>query len=288
MTWIDTAQQKYDISTHWLTPDMRGKEYLKAQANQVYKGFELVSVDLDKIAELICNNFWSPTYFLDGYRNKENFSHMNLCVLDYEHPRITVESMINLLADRPHIIGTTISHRQPKDGVVADCFRVIMPFTSTITRRQDYYASMTNLEKSIFAEYCDQSCIDCARYFNPCVEIRSINLEGYPVDVITGTPQDDPDFYGIQIKKKLQRHGMISRWALGQLRNGFEDSKKNNTCYGVAKDLFIAGREHREILGIIKNSKTYEGNLSPDLEDEIKGCINSAYKSYCRMGFKDV
>lgn len=290
MTWIDAAQHKYDISTHWLTPDMRGKEYLKAQANKVYNGYELVSTGLDKIAELICNSFWSPTYFLGGYRRKENFSHMNLCVLDYEHPDATLEGMINTLSDRPHIIGTTISHQKEKNGLVTHCLRVIVPFSQTITRKEDYYATMKKLRtESLFAENIDESCVDPARYFNPCVDIRSINLEGYPVEVLTGTPEDDPEYFGIQFKKKLHKHGMVSHWAARQLRHGFDrGDKKNTTCYGVAKDLFLAGRDHNEIFELIKNSKTYGGKISPDLAQEIKSCIKSAFNSYCRMGFKDV
>jgi len=276
---MDIGFRNFDLSVH--LSEFDGKKW----AGKYGVGFERTEFRLEEIAHLIKKFCWSPIVWENGIRKSNKFWFSDLVALDFDSPFYSLEQAVNDWCDTNHIIGTTSSHQKKKNGVTCDRFRIISIWDEAITNPRCYTPSLKKLMNENRADKADVACVDLARFFFPCTEIISVVTDGQMIESIKIEPEIDQEIFRIQHKKKLHKHGIVSHWATRQLKHGFDKTNnKNTTCYGVAKDLFVAGRRHDEIFALIRNSKTYDGKITEDLAKEIKSCIRSAFNSYCRMG----
>lgn len=116
---------------------------------------------------------WSPIVWKGGYRKEENFVSSQYCVLDFDSGTTIEEAVQNKFADCNYIIGITKSHRKEKHGVIADRFRVIIPFERAITCVHEF---KHNMEKYISFYGSDERCVDAARYYFPCAAVTHIQI----------------------------------------------------------------------------------------------------------------
>ena len=146
------------------------------------------AIDWDELLpDIVRSNIWSGCTWKNGYRKGDNFIQNELAVLDFDEPGVTLVEAVRSFCDQWHIIGTTKSHQKEKNGVVCDRFRIVLRFEHPITNAEQYKQNMGPLIKKWDT---DKKCGDAARYFFPCQEIISVNLDedSYKIEVADYIP----------------------------------------------------------------------------------------------------
>ena len=258
------------LSIHPKIPDTKHPEAYAA-------GFEIFPwTGLDLVAEVICERVWSPIIWIDGQRKRANFLACDLLVLDFDDGRPTLAEACDLFCNYAHIIATTKSHRQEKDGKPAcDRFRLVVPFAETVTDIAKYEYTLAVVTKKTGA---DKSAKDGGRFFWPSKEVVSIDCCGMAAQ--TKAPPQPVD----DRKVPWWRHpvkGPISDKTRDALENGvYNQSERNPTIYVAAMDLLRHGWTPDEIFAAFKDRT----NLS---EWRLKDAIyRSAVRDYKILPFR--
>jgi hypothetical protein len=217
-----------------------------------------------KLTKHITTNSWSPILFKGGRRKEEFFDFSDWAVLDYDAGE-RIEDAINTFSDCVHVIGTTKSHTEEKHR-----FRVCIPWEQRITDVRTFKASQ---KKFVEDHGSDPQCKDGARFYFPCKDIVSIGPEGFRVAVTQPTKElEEP-------KRDYSRSGFSSAVTFF-MKNVIHEGRRNTQIYQVAKDLFRIGLDKQVAKQIILKAPTYRDTIvTPDLEQEIQGTINSAWRS---------
>lgn len=121
----------------------------------------------EEFLQNICHYRWSPNIWRGGRRSKANWDHARLVVLDFDDG-MTIDQAKETFDMVRCIIGTTKSHRLPKNGVVSDRFRLILRPVEGFAHLDGYESMLKALTKQFGA---DTSCTDGARWFEPCTNI---------------------------------------------------------------------------------------------------------------------
>jgi hypothetical protein len=196
-----------------------------------------------------------------GVRNSVNFDFSDYCGLDFDDT-ISIDDAIGIFKDYRAVIATTKNHRKRKKGVIADRFRVIVPWERRITCRHEYVQNMT----SVIKEYeADGACKDAGRFFNPSLEIVFANdNELFPV-----AP------YQHAKRSSFQHDGGTPAWLLDMVARGVDGEQGRNVAgFKIAAAAFRCGKSSDEILNLLNNSYGVE-SLS---ESEKKAIVRSAMK----------
>jgi hypothetical protein len=229
---------------------------------------------LIKNAEMIIGqNVWSPIIWRDGIRQEPNFIEAAYLALDFDTPHFSLDAAINeVFCDYKCIIGTTKSHRKNKGGVIADRFRVIIPFSKKLKCLRSYRYNM-HRALDVF-EYADTQCKDGARFFFPCLKIRFLETDGEIFEVKTSVPNwfERPQSDATNFNEPL------SGWARATLTSVIPIGTRNTSCYRLGKDLCKAGFDFRDAINLIIASPTYQGNVSDTLLREIMRAVGHGYK----------
>lgn len=234
-----------------------------------------------RLSSYILKNPWSPLVFKEGmngvHRNKlkkggigpnrhtKNFLFSDWAVLDYDDGQVTLEEAINTFCDCVHIIGTTKSHTAKQHR-----FRVCVPWSERIT---DLNKFLFNQEELVKHHDTDGQCKDAARFYFPCVQIVSINAEGF-----RATVKDPPK----EIPKKVYKHSKtgFSSAVTFFMKNVIQVRQRNTQIYQVSKDLFRIGLDKQVVKALIIKSPTYRDLTIPvNLEREIEITMESAWRS---------
>jgi hypothetical protein len=221
---------------------------------------------LTTCAQAICAYPWSPSRYLHGYRNEQNFLSADIVALDFDEG-MTLETALETFGNMKHIIATTRNHqRQKGKKPPCDRFRVLLFLAHTFTDLSTY--------KSLLAAYVelhgsDKQAKDGARLFFPCREIISVK-EGFSCPVIqkkeaprTRAPLKDQDVSLERInqgshtfKGSTERNVFDSKrdpttkkgcraWIAGA---GGQDGNRNVACFQAAGDLFEAGWDEDSVI----------------------------------------
>ncbi len=238
------------------------------------RGFKTADTnDIERLKKAICGWVWSPCVWRDGVRKQDNFLRADWCVLDVDSPEMTLEDACRRFCDMQHIIGTTKSHQKAKGAVTCDRYRVLLRFERPILRLADYRFTMRKIVKRYPV---DQQPKDGARFFFPCTQIVQGAADGYGEDVFDAPAGfDDPN----AMPRKYAAAGTVTpfaRWALSAI---VPTGERNTTWYRASKDLTKTGKDPMEILGLIVDSKTYCGQVSPGLAAEIMTCVMNGSKA---------
>ena len=222
------------------------------------------TMDPHRLAKCAASYIWSGCVWRAGERRAASFQLARWAVLDFESPRASLKWALKNFADCIHVIGTTKSHRTDKlkIGRPIDCFRVAIPWETTITDGRTYQHNMRRLSE---AYPCDEKAIDTARLFFPCKEIVSILDEGFVLPVCAAPPPRPAD---------PVTPGVIPAWALSCLARGIAPGSRNATAYRLAKDCLRAGIDGNEVLRLIQAAM-----VEPLPEHEITATIASAMRA---------
>ncbi len=186
MSTITLAGSKMQVSFHPAPVNYENK--------RIYgRGFQVMDWP-DLLPELICSQVWSGIVWRDGKRDQEHFVSADWAVFDFDDPDNNLDDIRRRYCDMRHIIGTTKSHQKEKKGVICDRFRLAVPFVKRIVSLEHY---RQNMQKNIARLGCDAKCADGARFFFPCREIVSIQL--------------DPDLYGLDVEPYVEPPPVVHR-----------------------------------------------------------------------------
>jgi len=144
----------------------------KKNANQS-KG---VKAQAELTPTLITTEAWSPTLYSKPERLTENFEKAYCVGIDVDQD-VTLEEVLPKLKNYAHIVGTTTSHQQQKGSEPPrDRFRVVLFLSAPVTSPQQYKATLKAAAKQ-FGITDLGGASDAARWFVPCKEIVSTNLD---------------------------------------------------------------------------------------------------------------
>lgn len=228
-------------------------------------GWYKQDLDLDNIAKIITTKLWSPCVWSGRHRVQKDFLFADFCALDFDTGEYLLEQAIKEWSDSIHIIGITKSHGIEKNGIVADRFRLVTPFTQRIADIDQY---KQNIAKHIRNYGADKACKGGAQFFYPCREIVSINKTGFSLDVLAKRQR---------ISKSHPRKLIVPPYLFKFINVEIvPKGSRNNTFFKVACAMLEAKFDIDRIVELILNSPTYQGNL--DYKKEIAATVASAAK----------
>jgi hypothetical protein len=205
-----------------------------AQAHETRLVEEEVEIrDFEDVAKFIINRPWSPAVFKDRIRSNKNLDYIGLLVLDVDEG-CTLDEAKEHFSHYAHIIATTKSHQQEKNGVVCDRFRVILALPDSVhtdKRFKQYW-------HRAFAAwpFIDPACKDAARFFYPSKDIISVQHGeefGHHIDL-----EEEPDFDGpdVEVKQVVGKRGKLSRATLEFIANGAPDGEWHGKLFKAVMD----------------------------------------------------
>jgi len=247
-------------------------------------------ISTGRLQDDICHHVWSPIIFKGshefddnyeptrgGYRCAENFHSSYWCALDFDDDLTLRQAVENVFCDYVHVIATTRSHQKQKNGVTVDRFRVCLPWTTPITKREDYEYNMRIVIDRVGA---DPQAKDGARLFYPCVQIISTADEGETMD--WETPPKIKVYEPLPINKLKVIPGFIA----GFLKYGAPENERNTTCFRIACGLYATGYNEDDIFAlIIKSPIPIDG--SEKVRNEVCLAIKSAIKTVRSVASND-
>ena len=240
-------------------------------ARRYSDGFEPANIDeVDRIALGISRFPWSGIQWLGGRRAQRHFGRAAWCVLDFDDGALSLPQAVNIFSDSVHVIGTTRSHQKEKKGLPpCDRFRVLLKFEQPIEDLETYRATMAYY---IDRHGADPSCVDGARFFWPCVEIVSMQADGFAQEICTPVAYEPRD-YSVYREMKT-----MPRWIEGILKFGCGEGYRNTTCYKLGVHLTHCGFSTNEIVDLIAKSPIY---LS--LDEITRAVLNGARRGMEEM-----
>lgn len=219
-----------------------------------------------ELSELITKHDWSPSIFSDNRRLVANFLSCDVIGLDVDGGMPLSEALI-IFEPYVHIIIPSKSHRLPKNGVVADRYRVVLFLEKQITTTSEFSATW----QSLFREFpfIDRAAKDCARMFYKCPHsVVSLKTEGQFVKVAGDAPSR---VIATSISSKSLM-GKLSYSTYQFMKDGADDGFWNHSLYKAARDYQQNGRS---IEDFIQDAENITGQLdSNDLRT-----IESAFKN---------
>jgi len=229
---------------------------------------------LEKFSRVICENVWSPIIWQNGRRAKKNFVSCSYLVLDFDNGEWSLSDAVAWCQKRKYaaILGTSKSHQKEKKtskGLIqhaCDRFRLVIPFSSTITDRELYEYQM---RLACDETPCDPSCKDGARFFYPCTTITYAEPGGSaPVVEMAGicTPEavvrakKESGFY-----EKVKQYGMVPTRLAWGLRHSLPGGNRRKAIYAFSAEASRCGVDLARWERLVLQS-----NLVAELKDEFQ------------------
>lgn len=231
---------------------------------QLCSGFGLLERAITKVV-------WSPSVFFDGIRGENSFAFSDFMALDFDDGQ-TIAEIQRAFEDSAYLIATTRSHLKEKKGVVAERFRLVVPWEERIRDLPTYRASIGSYIDRFEA---DQACKDGARFFWPCVQVIAYQPPADGLELASITAPKPPKEYqprrdAISGKRLLPRH-IVEFLTVGTV---FGEGR-NVSCFITAKELCEGGISEAEALEVINNSPFDRTGFR---ECEIQSAVRSAFK----------
>ena len=236
----------------------------KTQYEPCY-GWDLLKRAIVKVA-------WSPIVFFEAKRSTENFAFSDFLALDFDDGA-TMQEIAENFRDSTFLIGTTKNHMCDKSGVIAERFRLVVPWERRITNRDEYVASVSYYIKKYSS---DEQCKDAARLFFPCREITyfqdfSPDLESANVTSAPEPPKHYEPKYDAITGNRIMPRNVFMFLTVGDFFGG----GRNISCFITAKELRDGGLKQSEAIAVI-NKSPFDRTGFPDRE--IETAVRSAYK----------
>lgn len=261
------------ISYHKRPPPPREKK--REHAKFFTRGFHTIDTnDPRRLARGLTSYVCAPGIFKEGYRIQDNFLYADWIGLDFDSGELSlVQAIDNVFCDMTHVIGTTMSHQSEPEW--RDKFRVMIPLERRIT---DLALYRHQLAVAMDRWPCDEKCKDGARFFYPCREIVSVNIDGYSWEVDENIPPPPP--YQAVTAGRV-KHRSVTNWCRSRFKVVWPVGERNPTCYRIGCELGTLGFRPEEIVEMILESPTYAGKSAPKKE------IFEAVRNGVKRGLKD-
>ena len=216
----------------------------------------------DKLSSVITKKVWSGIVWRGGTRCEENFLAADWCVLDFDDHRDIAQTAKEFI-DYKYIIAPTKSHTPTHHR-----YRIAIPFERTITDLSEYKYTMLKLTEE---HDVDKKCKDGARFFWPSTFIYAVNVDGdyMPVRKEKNKRVFEP------IKLNRPTEPIVPDRVMFYLHKGVEEGSRNETLWGIAKDLYREGFEWEEIRKIVHKVPTTPAYK----ESEYDAIVRSARRS---------
>jgi hypothetical protein len=191
--------------------------------------------------------------------------------LDFDDT-LTLDDAIGIFKDYLCIIATTENHRKRKNGVLADRFRVVIPWARCIDTRADYVHNMTLAIKEYEA---DQACKDAGRLFKPSREIAFIG-EGDLREVVAPPAK--------AVLPPVACYGERPAWLISLIARGSDgEAGRNIAAFKIAMACLKCGLSIGEIIGELRGA--YGVNTLDD--SELVAVIKSATKKFAASTYRE-
>lgn len=186
---------------------------------------------LSEAQQYILKYAWSPCVWDGNIRAESRFLFSDFCALDFDDGKWSVADAIKMLNEKSlcGFVGTTKSHRLEKDGVIADRFRIVMPWASRITDLKVYKQNMARLVTHMPA---DQKAKDGARFFWPCTAVAHYR-PGARLD--WEALKSEPVRERILVSDKTIDARMVPEWLKTKLRQTLPGARNSNTYWAAMR-----------------------------------------------------
>ena len=244
------------------------------RAAKMAKGYGTLPVNnLHQVAKIALKFMWSGISWHYGHRIQHNFKSAHYCLMDFDG-NMELDEALRIFCDCQHIIGVTRNHRVDKNGVIADRFRVVIPFEKPITDLRVYRYNMQKLKSK---HDLDRSTLDGARFFFPCREIVSIKTDGFSQEVDENV-SDNFESYVTDRARAETDSGVLSSWTRSKIKTKIPKGERNTTIFRMAKDLARIGHSVEEIVELIHHFKCVEDLKTEDFIDPVRNGVKAMHK----------
>lgn len=231
------------------------------ESNKLHNGFQTVSIHtFEEIATYVCNHAWSHCVWNNGVRNTNAYLYSDIIALDFDHG-MTIDEAVWNFGHFNHIIGTTKSHQIEKNDIVADRFRVILKLNERINNAELLRYVMRHYTRMYSA---DTQATDAARYFWPCINIISTNING--VDIPIDQAQRELRRSKQRIEEIQEQEGTLVTQLMrrieeeGIIRKGNRDT----LSYKLAISMLLQGYKENEIASWIAARTELDNDFTID------------------------
>jgi len=199
--------------------------------------------DIYEIAALASEEQWSPSEYNNGRRSIKEFIRTEIIALDIDEG-CSLDKAKVLFKDYKHIIATSRNHQKPKNGIVADRFRVILFLNEPITTDKDFKATFKELQSTY--PFIDEACKDASRFFFPSPEVVSIN-EGRLVE--TTKAPDKPEV--VRVEPPEGERGQLWKSTLELLVEGAPEGHRHHSLVKAVGNMREQGYTQDEVISKI-------------------------------------
>ena len=239
------------------------------KAFAVSDGWQRMEItSMEYLAWIVCGVAWSNCVWSGSRRRGEYFVASYFCSLDFDDGSYSLDEALCDWQDSICLIGTTKSHRKPKNGIIADRFRIVAPWENPLTSLDHYRQNQSRVIRSYGA---DDACKGGAQFFWPCKEIIHLSNNGYTVET---KPFAKPKNY------QKQKIGFVPQWIRKILEEEIvPKGQRNNQFFKVAINLIECGWDAAKVERAILASPTYKDSSNFSQQKEIAATVRSAAKS---------
>jgi len=243
-------------------------------SNDQARDFRPVQIEsAEQLCQLITSSNWSCSKFKEGHRTLNNFISADFIALDVDEG-MTVDEALGFFKDYQHVIVATRNHQKMKNGKICDRFRVVIPFTQTVTDSMEYYGAWDQLKEEF--PTIDAQCPDPSRLWYPGQKVLNISWQGKRI-----TPHKRIKEIKT-VETKIGLKGRLTQATLEFIFNGVEPGLWNSTLYNAALDLRSQGYDQQEVTTILTIPTRKELGNKGELDDSDHSSIQSAFDADVR------
>ncbi len=304
----DTLEELNNDLTFAITLSVsKEKARSKDQAAKItdYVSCEVVSTDVDDLQELLTQHNYSTNYWT-GPRAARNYAGMTGVALDFDDG-YSIEDAKAAFAPFNYILHTSTSHLVDKNGVVAERFRVILPFQpgeprfSTASECNKVYLKLLTLYPQMdpactdagrqFFPFCSNKGADFQLHVNEVGNFFDVDISGIPDAAVTVTYEDREWDGVLRPRSELERilkFCPFVRWMDQHIDNPKTDLHEplrfaliSNLCW------YEGGREeiHRILSRDCRPGKYYPGLVDDKIERIMEFYNPQTYARISRLGW---
>lgn len=232
--------------------------------------FDRVKItNLRQFAQIITTKHWAGIAWKDDYRKSDNFESCELCVLDFDDGKVTMDEFTQRMKELNYwfVIGPSKSHQKPKNGITCDRFRAVLRFSEPITDKEQYYQNMKRIQKCFFSDW---QATGPHMKFAPCTSVYSYAVTPDMVRVKIHAKKIYPVYQTVE-DLVTPATKSVPLW-IPHMLNSADSGERNITVYKAARTLKKRSFSEVEAISIVEQSGV---DIS---KKEIKNTVHSAYK----------
>jgi hypothetical protein len=243
-------------------------------SDDITRGFKPAEFkNVSELVMLTSKYKWSGSIFKNGHRKVDNFVSADVIAFDIDNVSgtpISIEKAKDLFSEYRNVILPTKSHRLEKAGVIADRYRIIIPFEKTITDPDEYYGAWREFYEKF--PFIDKACKDPSRYWEPSTKLE---FENWKSGKFARGIKIERNTASIPVIEGLKGNLLQSTYSF--LLNGAPNGSWNNTLFQAALDFKSQGYSIDEARSILICAARRELGNDGELDFNDTTTIESAF-----------